>query len=82
MPYSIENIALIRNTDLAPDCPATMEDLVATGQALVKDKKVTNIMALQVGQKGDAYHIYPLFTSGGGSFFGTTATGDPDPDRT
>ncbi len=72
VPYSIENIALIRNTDLAPDCPATMEDLVATGQQLVKDKKATNIMALQVGQKGDAYHIYPLFTSGGGSFFGTT----------
>ena len=78
VPYSIENIALIRNTDLAPDCPATMEDLVATGQQLIKDKKATNIMALQVGQKGDAYHIYPLFTSGGGSFFGTTATGDPD----
>ena len=78
VPYSIENIALIRNTDLAPDCPATMEDLVATGQQLVKDKKATNIMALQVGQKGDAYHIYPLFTSGGGSFFGTTSTGDPD----
>ena len=78
VPYSIENIALIRNTDLAPECPATMEDLVSTGEQLVKDKKVTNIMALQVGQKGDAYHIYPLFTSGGGSFFGTTATGDPD----
>jgi arabinogalactan oligomer / maltooligosaccharide transport system substrate-binding protein len=78
VPYSIENIALIRNTDLAPECPATMEDLVSAGQALVKDKKATNIMALQVGQKGDAYHIYPLFTSGGGSFFGTTATGDPD----
>ena len=78
VPYSIENIALIRNTDLAPECPATMEDLVSTGQQLVKDKKATNIMALQVGQKGDAYHIYPLFTSGGGSFFGTTATGDPD----
>ena len=78
VPYSIENIALIRNTDLAPECPATMEDLVSTGQQLVKDKKATNIMALQVGQKGDAYHIYPLFTSGGGSYFGTTATGDPD----
>ena len=36
-------------------------------------------MALQVGQTGDAYHIYPLFASGGGSFFGTTANGDPDP---
>ena len=51
----------------------------ATGKQLVKDKKAQNIMALQVGQKGDAYHIYPLFTSGGGSYFGTTSTGDPDP---
>ena len=56
-----------------------MEDLVKTGQQLVKDKKATEIMALQVGQKGDAYHIYPLFMSGGGSYFGPTATGDPDP---
>ena len=29
----------------------------------------------RVGQAGDAYHIYPLFASGGGSFFGTTARG-------
>ena len=79
VPYSVENIALIRNTDLAPECPATMEDLVAAGEALVKDGKATEIMALQVGQKGDAYHIYPLFVSGGGSFFGLTPTGDPDP---
>ena len=79
VPYSVENIALIRNTDLAPECPKTMEDLVAAGEALVKDGKTTEIMALQVGQKGDAYHIYPLFVSGGGSFFGQTATGDPDP---
>jgi len=79
VPYSVENIALIRNTDLAPDCPATMEDLVSTGQQLIKDKKTTEIMALQVGQKGDAYHIYPLFVSGGGSYFGLTGTGDPDP---
>ena len=79
VPYSVENIALIRNTDLAPECPKTMEDLVAAGEDLVKDGKTTEIMALQVGQKGDAYHIYPLFVSGGGSFFGETATGDPDP---
>lgn len=79
IPYSVENIALIRNTDLAPTAPTTMEDLVSAGQALVKAGKTTNIMSLQVGQQGDAYHIYPLFTSGGGSFFGTTSTGDPDP---
>ena len=79
IPYSVENIALIRNTDLAPECPTSMEELVKTGQDLVKAKKTTEIMALQVGQKGDAYHIYPIFSSGGGSYFGQTATGDPDP---
>jgi arabinogalactan oligomer/maltooligosaccharide transport system substrate-binding protein len=52
---------------------------VAAGQALGKAGKTSQIMALQVGQQGDAYHIYPLFTSGGGSYFGTTAAGDPDP---
>jgi arabinogalactan oligomer/maltooligosaccharide transport system substrate-binding protein len=79
VPYSVENIALIRNTDLAPDAPATMEDLQVAGKKLVTDKKATDILALQVGQKGDPYHIYPVFTSGGGSFFGLTSTGDPDP---
>ena len=79
VPYSVENIALIRNTDLAPTAPATMEDLIKAGKQLVTDKKATEIMALQVGQKGDPYHIYPVFTSGGGSFFGLTPDGDPDP---
>jgi arabinogalactan oligomer / maltooligosaccharide transport system substrate-binding protein len=79
VPYAIENIALIRNTDLAPTAPATLEDLVAAGRALKSAHKVTNIMALQVGQTGDAYHIYPLFTSGGGYLFGTKPNGDYDP---
>jgi len=79
VPYSVENIALIRNTDLAPTAPATMEDLQVVGKQLVTDKKAQEIMALQVGQKGDPYHIYPIFTSGGGSFFGLTSSGDPDP---
>ena len=79
VPYAVENIALFRNTDLAPDAPATIEELVAAGKALKAAGKATEIMALQVGQNGDAYHIYPLFTSGGGYLFGTTANGDYDP---
>lgn len=79
VPYSVENIALFRNTDLVPDAPATMEELVEAGEALVTDGKATEVMSLQVGQSGDAYHIYPLFASAGGSFFGETAEGDPDP---
>lgn len=79
VPYATENLALIRNTDLAPDVPSTMEDLVAAGKALKDSGKVSNIMSLQVGQTGDAYHIYPLMTSGGGYLFGTKANGDYDP---
>jgi arabinogalactan oligomer/maltooligosaccharide transport system substrate-binding protein len=79
VPYAIENVALIRNTDLAPTVPSTMDDLVTAGQALKAAGKVTNIMSLQVSQTGDAYHIYPLFTSAGGYLFGAKANGDYDP---
>ncbi|GAA3454442.1 MULTISPECIES: sugar ABC transporter substrate-binding protein [Dactylosporangium] len=79
VPYAIENLALIRNTDLAPNAPATIEDLVAAGKALKDAGKVSNIMSLQVGQNGDAYHVYPLFASAGGYLFGKKANGDYDP---
>lgn len=79
VPYAVENIALIRNTELAPTAPATIEDLVKAGQDLKTAGKASEILCLQVGQNGDAYHIYPFFTSGGGYLFGTTATGDYDP---
>jgi arabinogalactan oligomer/maltooligosaccharide transport system substrate-binding protein len=79
VPYAQENVALIRNTDLAPTAPATIEALVDAGKKLKADKKASEIMCLQVGQNGDAYHIYPLYTSGGGYLFGTNATGDYDP---
>ncbi|RZU48318.1 arabinogalactan oligomer/maltooligosaccharide transport system substrate-binding protein [Krasilnikovia cinnamomea] len=79
VPYATENLALIRNTDLAPDAPKTIEDLVATGKKLKSQKKVAEILCLQVGQNGDAYHLYPLYTSAGGYLFGTTASGDYDP---
>ncbi|HKD97600.1 MAG TPA: maltose ABC transporter substrate-binding protein [Micromonosporaceae bacterium] len=79
VPYAIENVALIRNTDLVPTAPATMEDLIKAGQTLKDAKKVTNIMALQVGQTGDAYHIYPLFSSGGGYLFGRASNGQWQP---
>ncbi|MEU1888228.1 maltose ABC transporter substrate-binding protein [Micromonospora sp. WMMD987] len=79
VPYATENIALIRNTALAPDAPKTIEDLVATGRKLKAEKKASEILCLQSGQNGDAYHIYPLYTSAGGYLFGTAANGDYDP---
>lgn len=79
VPYAVENIALIRNTELAAEAPATLEALVTAGKALKSSKKVSEILALQVGNNGDAYHIYPLYASGGGYLFGTTESGDYDP---
>src|SRR5690606_13320182 len=79
VPYALENVALIRNTDLAPEAPETIEDLVDAGQQLQADGEASEILCLQVGEEGDTYHIYPLFTSGGGYLFGTTADGTWDP---
>ncbi|GAA4567382.1 extracellular solute-binding protein [Micromonospora coerulea] len=79
VPYATENVALIRNTALAPEAPKTIEDLVAAGKKLKAEKKASEILCLQSGQNGDAYHVYPLYTSGGGYLFGTTANGDYDP---
>ncbi|MGP3910708.1 sugar ABC transporter substrate-binding protein [Nonomuraea sp. 10N515B] len=80
-PYAVENIALIRNTKLAPEAPATIEDMIDEGKKLKADGKVKEVLCLPVGQKGDAFHVYPIFASGGGALFGTTSTGDPDPKK-
>lgn len=79
VPYAIENIALIRNTDLAPTAPATINQLVSEGQKLKSEGKVKNVLCVQSGTTGDAYHIFPFYTAGGGQLFGTTSAGDPDP---
>lgn len=79
VPYATENLALIRNTALAPQAPATIEDLIATGKKLQAQKKASEILCLQVGQNGDAYHLYPLYSSAGGYLFGTNAAGEYDP---
>jgi arabinogalactan oligomer/maltooligosaccharide transport system substrate-binding protein len=79
LPYAVENIALFRNTAAVPNAPKTIEELVKDGQAAVKAGKVSGVLNLQVGQNGDAYHLEPLYTSGGGYLFGTKANGDYDP---
>ena len=79
IPYAIENVVLFRNTDLAPEAPRTMEELVAKGEELKAAGKVSEIMALPVGANGDAYHMYPIYTSAGGYLFGRTSEGDYDP---
>lgn len=76
VPYSVETLALYANTALTDvPAPATIEELVAAGEAGGAD----NVLSLQVSEGGDPYHMQPLYTSGGGYLFGTSANGDPDP---
>lgn len=69
VPYSVESLALIRNVEMAPDEPATFEDLVATGQQLVEDGEAELVMAQEMGQEGNAYNMYPYLAAYGGGIF-------------
>lgn len=79
VPYAIDTVALIRNTELAPLPPVTFEEIVAIGKQLQAAGKVTEIIGLPVGERGDLRAVYPLYASAGGYLFGTRESGDPDP---
>lgn len=78
VPYAVENMALVRNTDMVKDAPKTIDELVSTGQKVVDEKKATNVLSLEMGKQGDAYHGIPFLTGFGGGIFGTKANGDYD----
>ncbi|GAB77900.1 carbohydrate ABC transporter substrate-binding protein, CUT1 family [Austwickia chelonae] len=80
-PYAVENIALVRNTDLAPDAPATVEDMVAQGKKIVADGRAKLPLIQAVGKVGDAYYIYPWMAAYGGGFFERKDNGEYDATR-
>ncbi|MEU5872439.1 maltose ABC transporter substrate-binding protein [Glycomyces sp. NPDC047369] len=73
--YALENLGLIRNTALAPEAPATFEELVTAGQAAGTDE----VLTMEVGVDGNAYSAYPLFSSMGGYLFKDDGAGNLDP---
>lgn len=72
LPYAVESIALVRNTALVPEAPATFEELEDIALGLEADGTVSVPLALQWA---DPYHAYPLFTGAGGYVFGRDADG-------
>ncbi|KGM11815.1 sugar ABC transporter substrate-binding protein [Cellulomonas carbonis] len=76
LPYSVENIALIRNTDLAAEAPATWDDAVAAGQAAGTEYPIL----IQMGEEGDPYTMYPLQTSFGAPVFTQNEDGSYKPE--
>ncbi|SED99451.1 sugar ABC transporter substrate-binding protein [Ruania alba] len=78
VPYGIENIALVRNNDLASQTPETFDELIAQGE----DSGAEYPVLLQTGEEGDAYHLYPLQTSFGAEVFATDDSGSYVPELT
>nr|WP_307843993.1 extracellular solute-binding protein [Sanguibacter suaedae] len=72
LPYGVENVALIRNTALAPEAPATWDDMVAAGQAAGTPFPV---LVQSNGESGDPYTHYPMQTSFGSTVFAQDAEG-------
>ncbi len=81
VPMTTNTVALIRNTQMVPDAPATFDDLLDIGQALRDVGRVSEILAVCIGEHGDPFQTWPLFTSAGGSLFERTADGRWDPSR-
>lgn len=69
VPYGVEALGLYRNTEVVPDEPASMDDVIASGKAAVEAGKVDSALNLPVGELGDAYHMEPILTSFGGYIF-------------
>lgn len=80
VPYSVENIALLRNTELLPAAVTTFDEVIAAGQGVVDagNAKYSFLVGLDPKQ-GDPYHLYPLQTSMGSAVFGLDAEGGYDP---
>ncbi len=75
VPFATENLALFRNTQLAPGAPDSIDVMARDGLEL-KDKDDTIVpIALPVGPQGDAYHWYPFYSAAGGKIFGLDAQG-------
>ena len=79
VPYSIENVALLRNADLVPDAVTSFDDAIANGKAFAGSDpdKYPFLVGLSPDQ-GDPYHLYPLQTSYGAPVFGLDDKGAYD----
>lgn len=80
LPYSVENIALVRNVDIAPEAPETFDDLIAAGQAAVAEGAAEYPFLVGLDPAAaDPYHLYPLQASFGAPVFEINADGTYDP---
>ena len=71
VPYAVENIALVRNNKIVQDTPDTFDALIEQAKGAGAEFPAI----IQVGDQGDAYHMYPIQTSFGAPVFKSNADG-------
>lgn len=77
VPYAVENLAIIRNADLAKEpTPAKFDDMIAAGKAT----GAKTPFMVQIGEKGDPFHMYPFESSFSGPVFKTDEAGNYTPE--
>jgi maltose/maltodextrin transport system substrate-binding protein/arabinogalactan oligomer/maltooligosaccharide transport system substrate-binding protein len=72
VPYALENLALVRNTDLVPEAPATWDQVMDISAGIRDSGAATYGFVLQ---DYDAYHFSPIQSAYGGYIFGTHQDG-------
>ena len=80
LPYAVENIALVRNTDLVPEVPATFEEMIQIATDYQAENPDGLGLPLQIGPEGDAYHLQPFLSAFGGYIFGQNEDGTYNPE--
>lgn len=75
VPYSIENIAMLRNTDLAAEAPDSYDEMIEMGEEAGAEYPF--VVGLDP-QESDPYHLYPFQMSYDAPVFGSTAAGGYD----
>lgn len=77
VPYSIENIALLRNADLVDEAPESFEEMIQLGE----ESGATYPFVVGLDPQGaDPYHLYPFQMSFGSPVFGQNEDGTYNPE--
>lgn len=83
VPFALDNLALIRNTEMAEHPAPTFGDLQKSGEALVANKTATRAVAIGDPRpnNADAYALFPVQSSFGAGVFSQNADGSYDASR-
>lgn len=76
MPYAVENLAFIRNTDLVPEAPTTWAEVFEVTETIVTDGTAEFGFIIQSNAN---YDFQPVMSSFGGYVFGTDESGAYNP---